>query len=330
MNERDLMAHLRSMLNADAPDAEAVIDFLQQWPDDHSREAALHYARDYFERHRPKDLAPPMTFAAESHMLFDPNTRTLFTNLGEEIKTLECPKTRCWDELDVVDDLDLKRMCRDCSKHVVDTRGLTDAQVQVLVQFDPTVCLHIDTAHGNVTLIAPDPADPYSQPRVPPGTRVIKTARTRNAINLAASRGLWPLVKRVVSSNGHISSYCRVWQNRNTGEVVVQTDIRYSGITGDYTEWDVLFRSDDGNDQRWGGGDIGYDASNHFPEPFAAYLVPDDIQVGEEVFLEDVIENFIGSHHHGSYRLRSVAAVWNGSDFEIDYDEQRDAARYIG
>jgi hypothetical protein len=320
------MAHLRSMLNADAPDAEAVIGFLKEWPDDHSREAALRYARDHFERNRPADLAPPMTFAAESHMLFDPNTNTLFTNLGQEIKRLECPKTKCWDELEVVDDLDLKRMCRDCDKHVVDTRGLTDAQVHVLVQFDPTVCLHIDTEHGNVTLINHE--DPYTS-RPAPGTRVIKTARTRNAINLAASKGLWPLVKRVVSSNGHISSFCRVWQHRDTGEVVVQTDIRYPGFHGDYTEWDVLFRPED-SDSPYHGGDIGYDASNHFPEPFAAYLVPDDIAVGERVFLEDVIENFIGHHHQGSTRLRSAEAVWNGADFEIDYDEQRDAAHYIG
>ena len=330
MNEHDLMAHLRSMLNANAPDAEAIIGLLQRWPDDHSREAALHYARDYFERHRPKDLVPPMTFAAESQMLFDPNTKTLFTNLGEEIKTLECPKAKCWDELEVVDDLDLKRMCHDCSKHVVDTRSLTDAQVQVLVQFDPTVCLHIDTDHGNVTLINHDTRDPYSRPRLPPGTRVIKTARTRNAINLAASKGLWPLVKRVVSSNGHISSYCRVWQNRNTGEVVVQTDIRYPGVTGDYTEWDVLFRPEGDDNPYSTGGDLGYDASNHFPEPFAAYLVPDDIQVGERVYLEDVIENFIGSRHHGSHRLRSVEATWDGSDFVIDYDERRDAQVWIG
>ncbi len=330
MNERDLMAQLRSLLNADAPNAEAVVELLKQWPDDHSRQTALHYARDYFERHKPKDLAPPMTFAAESHMLFDPNTNTLFTNLGQEIKKLECPKTKCWDELEVVDDLDLKRMCLDCNKHVVDTRGLTDAQVHVLVQFDPTVCLHIDAEHGNVMLINHD-RDPYTRRRrLVPGTRVIKTARTRNAINLAASRGFWPLVKRVVSSHGHISSYCRVWQHRESGEIVVQTDIRYTGIEGNYTEWDMLFRAEDDEGSTRSNGDLGYDASNHFPEPFAAYLVPEDIEIGEEVFLEDVIENFIGSRHHGSYRLSSVAAVWDGSDFVIDYDEQRDVAMYIG
>jgi len=49
-----------------------------------------------------------------------------------------------------------------------------------------------------------------------------------------------------------------------------------------------------------------------FP-PTAAYLLPDDIEVGERVILEDLIEDIVGaSHSCGTYRLDSAEAIWNG------------------
>lgn len=69
-----------------------------------------------------------------------------------------------------------------------------------------------------------------------------------------------------------------------------------------------------------------------FRNPFAAYLVPNDIVVGEEVWLEDLIEDLVsvwGNQGHNP-RLRSALAVWNGSDFEIQFDPRVDAAFLIG
>ncbi len=51
------------------------------------------------------------------------------------------------------------------------------------------------------------------------------------------------------------------------------------------------------------------------------YLVPVDIKVGERVVLEDLIEDYIGSYINDiPYRLKQCEAVWNGKDFDIDYD----------
>jgi len=56
-----------------------------------------------------------------------------------------------------------------------------------------------------------------------------------------------------------------------------------------------------------------------FPSKVAAYLLPDDLQVGERVILEDLIEDIVGeSHAWGTYRLDSAEAIWNGKKFVVD------------
>jgi hypothetical protein len=56
-----------------------------------------------------------------------------------------------------------------------------------------------------------------------------------------------------------------------------------------------------------------------FPSKVAAYLLPDDLKVGERVILEDLIEDIVGaSHAFGTYRLDSAEAVWNGERFIVD------------
>ena len=56
-----------------------------------------------------------------------------------------------------------------------------------------------------------------------------------------------------------------------------------------------------------------------FPSKVAAYLLPNDLEVGERVILEDLIEDIVGaSHSEGTYRLDSTEAIWNGEKFEVD------------
>lgn len=107
----------------------------------------------------------------------------------------------------------------------------------------------------------------------PENLRVIKTARTENAINKAAKAGLRPLVRRVVRSE-EITSKFAVYQNSLTGEIQVVYDFRsfpkegFEVVVG----WTRYF-------------------PEVFPNPYAAYLLPRDIVAGERVFLEDLIED---------------------------------------
>ena len=141
------------------------------------------------------------------------------------------------------------------------------------------------------------------------------SARTAEAINQAAKAGLRPLVKPVKPS-AEIRSKFSVWQNRLTGEIVVLGDYRMHPrleVWQQVIDWTFYY-------------------PHAFPEPFAAYLIPPDIGVGEQVYVEDLIEDFIGaSWNQGcKYRLKSCTAVWNGTDLTIEYDRSKDLLEMMG
>lgn len=149
-------------------------------------------------------------------------------------------------------------------------------------------------------------------PKRSPGTRrVIKTARTKDDINAAARSGFRPLVLEV-KRNEQISSWVAVYQDAETGEITTTGDRRWSPpgtpvVTVRYYP-------------------------HHFASPYAAYLLPADLRAGEEVWLEDVIEDVVGvwGNQGHTYRLEAAAARWNGTAFEILFDPHSDAERWIG
>jgi uncharacterized protein (TIGR02996 family) len=148
-------------------------------------------------------------------------------------------------------------------------------------------------------------------PKRSPGTRrIIKTARTEDEINAAARGGLRPLVLPVVP-NEQISTWVAVYQDPETGEIATTGDRR--GRPAGTCVVDVRYYP------------------HHFG-PFAAYLVPKELRPGEEVWLEDLIEDVVGvwGNQGHTYRLESAPARWNGARFEILFDPQRDAEHWIG
>ena len=145
--------------------------------------------------------------------------------------------------------------------------------------------------------------------------RVIKTARDKEAINRAAKQGYYPLIKKVECSDEIKSKYA-VIQNKETGEIEVIGDYR-SGYGGD--GYDVVI-------------DFTFYYPHHFKSPFAAYLIPEDLKAGERVYLEDLIQDYIGgSWNQGdTYRLDGCEAIWNGKDFDIQYDPAVNRSDFIG
>jgi len=69
-----------------------------------------------------------------------------------------------------------------------------------------------------------------------------------------------------------------------------------------------------------------------FESPFAAYLIPSDIKRGEMVFIEDLIEDYIGTtwNQGDTYRLESCEAIWIRSKLKILYDPHKHQAEIIG
>lgn len=145
----------------------------------------------------------------------------------------------------------------------------------------------------------------------PRGLRIIKTARGTEEINQGAEKGFWPLVKKVEPSDKIRSKYS-IYQHKKTGEISSVTDVR------------VALRYDRNEDY-----ELVIETTEYYPynfkSPFAAYLIPKDLKVGDEVYLVDLIEDLVGLEWNQGVtsRLKGCEAKWNGEDFEILYDSSK-------
>lgn len=148
--------------------------------------------------------------------------------------------------------------------------------------------------------------------------RTIRTARGKDKINEGVAAGFWPLVKRVQPSEEISSSIC-VYQHKKTGEIKTVGDGR------------VGIRLDSNEDYELVVPWFSY-YPYQFKSPIAAYLIPTDLEKGEEVYLEDLIEDYVGrSWNQGSaWRLKGCKAIWNGQDFEIQYNPDVQRTDFIG
>ena len=113
-------------------------------------------------------------------------------------------------------------------------------------------------------------------PQNPENLVVIKTARTLEDINGAAAKGIHPLVKPVDQSS-EIHNMVAVYQHRETGQIELIGDCR-SGPSDDNYECVLPFR---------------HYYQYSFSSPFAAYLVPPQLEEGQRVWLDDVIEDIV-------------------------------------
>lgn len=144
--------------------------------------------------------------------------------------------------------------------------------------------------------------------------RIIKTARDLQAMNEAARSGLKPLLVKVTPSK-EIHSKLFVFQNINTGEIKEIKDFRDMPPEGFVPALS-----------------FGAYYPYKFPAPYAAYLLPQDLEKNEWVFIEDLIEDMVGAKWNQGdvYRLDSVEAKWNGEYFETDYTPETNSHTYIG
>lgn len=150
----------------------------------------------------------------------------------------------------------------------------------------------------------------------PKRLRVIKTARSLFSINFGAKLGYFPLIKAVEPSE-KIRKKFQVIQNRKTGMISIGGDYRWSDSSSADFETVITWT---------------YYYPYTFKSPFAAYLIPKNIKVGERVFVKDLIEDYVGSswNQGNAYRLKSCEAIWDGTDLIIQYHPERSVIRYIG
>lgn len=159
--------------------------------------------------------------------------------------------------------------------------------------------------------------------------RTIKTARSEEAINEAVDQGFWPLVKPVIPSPD-IKVKFAVKQDKATGKIKVVHDYRLADVPI------KPVRPEFNNNAHPIESDVVIGFTYYYPyqfqSPFAAYLVPNDIQVGDVVMLEDLIEDIVADEWNqgDKYRLKSCKAMWNGNDFILQQDPNRIGVTSLG
>lgn len=243
-------------------------------------------------------------------MIYNTKTRELVTDAGELIKVLDCPLKKEWDSLQHLESSDKKRLCTACGKSVIDMAGMTDVQALSLLRASPETCIYVNPRSSNIKVIGPDETGGNKCP-----LRVIKTARDQETINNGARAGHWPLVKRVEPSPA-IHSKMAIFQNTETGEIAIIDDYRVTPRPGFMTVIDFFPYYPE-----------------HFRHPYAAYLIPKDLRVGEMVVLEDLIEDMVEAtirSQGDTFRLKSANAIWNGQDFDVVMSDQQIVTMEIG
>jgi len=241
-------------------------------------------------------------------MKYIASERELYTDDDRFIKKLYCPLNKEWDNLLKIEPMDLTRRCNACNNNVLDISLLSDERVRIIAEYDRNVCVSVRSDADNVEWVgvedksgracSKDFIDEYA------GCRVIKTAREKSEMNFAAYEGAKVLVKKI-EDNPDIRSKVAVRQDPESQEVDFLGDFR-SGVENHPINFFFYPTSKQ--------------SLNHYTPPIAAYIIPNDIEVGERVYILDIIENIESTswNQGNTARQDSGYAVWNGDDFDIE------------
>lgn len=148
---------------------------------------------------------------------------------------------------------------------------------------------------------------------------VIETGRCIGGINAATKNKFNASFRRLIPSADLYERY-GVFQNKATGEIAVASDYktyeRHGEIRYDTELWDLVLPFDKYY-------------PHHFPNPFAAYLIPPNLKTGQRVVIKDLIEDFYGGEFwERKIRLKTLEAIWDGNDLNIDYVPGRDGRNH--
>ena len=146
--------------------------------------------------------------------------------------------------------------------------------------------------------------------------RIIETVRGIDAIENAKKENKHLLYRKVEPFSVCTGKYCKLRNNLTRIPFKVY-DFRDSRTWSDkysiITDWTYSYYN--------------YD----FPEE-AAYVIPNDIQEDEIVFVKDLIENYIGYFYNQGVQRRLIGfeAKWKNNDLEILYVYEKHCYRVVG
>jgi hypothetical protein len=85
-------------------------------------------------------------------MKIDLQSGSLFTDAGKFLKRLHCPKAASWDDMEASAGSS-HRTCFQCAHTVHDTAVMTDAELEQLMEREPTACLKLSLTQSNCTVL---------------------------------------------------------------------------------------------------------------------------------------------------------------------------------
>jgi hypothetical protein len=241
-------------------------------------------------------------------MIFDPRIGALYGDDGEFIKSVHCPMSSRVKALQNLSDDSPDKYCHACMTRIVCIDDFSENDLRAKVLDNPKLCVFSTAFAKNITVLGPifRGAGPLR------GLKTIGTARSIEAMKDGYARGFRPLIK-MTTSTGDIGPIVKVLQNKRTGEIWASWD----RLTHEPID---LVKDESGNTvNQWELIADWFNSRPDQPFPLAAYMLPNDLQIGESYFIEDVIEDISFKYYDegDSSRLSSCVATWKGGDFEI-------------
>lgn len=271
-------------------------------------------------------------------MKYHPATKRLETNDGKLIKRIHCPLFKQWNQLmpwtekwsetraylehgdlessretDFDQGRKLKRYCGSCQKCVLDVNDFSEAQITALVTMNPEICIHLNSHHPELEIVGGQSAESGQEcgygSRNRDGLLIIQTARSVAAVEEGIVRGCRPVFVKTDGESGVGMGHC-VSYNRISRQLIVSGShgLWGLGLMEDKEEWqdEMCFDHDD----------------DKHASPLAAYMIPEGLAPGEEVYVADVIEDlpsqeFSTRGGSGTLRLKSARATWTGESLEF-------------
>lgn len=245
-------------------------------------------------------------------MIYVTDTNSLYSNEGEFIKHVSCPlATRL---ARAVSQADGERAfnCSHCKTQVKNLQFLSDKEALEAAKEDPHACFFATESANNVVHVTEPRQMSWLVQRWTEAKRrtdpnldwpVVKTARTGEEMNFAVANG-YKLLFRKVESYESVKLKFAAYQDKESGYLAFSNDARmppgyeYGQEPTHTPVFDYFLYSPPSPD--W---------------PIAAYVIPPDLEVGTEVFVEDAIEHLIcAMPQNTSERMSGWWATWDGED----------------
>lgn len=260
-------------------------------------------------------------------MIYITEARQLYTDEGKFIKDVRCPLATGLARTVSAAEPERSFRCMHCKTEVKNLAYLSDEQALEAAQQNPEVCFFATQAAKNVVHISkPKPfvilRDPELREKVkgPSPIPVVRTARTLEEMNFAAANG-FRLLFRQSGSGKDLRSSMGVYRDRETGELQLCNDYRIAAVINWSSSEDNPMRQENAREE------FVLPMFSFCPQgpasPIAAYLLPPGLPDNTEVFVEDIIEDFVKAYPQGSRgRTGYWFATWTGEDLVFEPEEE--------